>query len=82
MLLPIYDIRIGYRFKDAEIGRKLSLNFALNELFLMIAVLNQILDRDDLHVVLAAELHQFGNAGHFPVFLDDFAYDRRGIAAA
>ena len=71
----IDDRGVGEQVEDAEVGRQLQGDLALDELLAPPPVLDQVGDGAHLEAVLAAEAAQVGDAGHRAVLVQDFADD-------
>ena len=75
---------IEKRFVDvagevAPLGGDAGLGHPLDELLVLAAIADELGDGDEKEVVLLAELHEVGHAGHGAVVVDDLAQDTSGV---
>src|SRR5206468_10523575 len=75
MLVRVYNAAVGDGGPGAELGGKDGLRHTLDELLVLLAIGNELVDGDDREVVLLGELLELRQAGHFAVGPHDFAED-------
>jgi len=82
MFFPVHVVGVRHRLEHAVIGRQPDLHFAPDQLLFLVAIRDQIFDRDQFHIMLFCDFVQVRQPRHRAVFLDHFADDRGGIGAA
>src|SRR4051812_29528485 len=75
MVLAVKHGTIKMQLEFAKLGGELDDFHALHEFFAGAAVFDELLDRGDLELVLAREVHQLRQARHGTIFAENLAND-------